>query len=28
LAPSLFDGKVHVNGAQWTIVQSEGDVEV
>jgi hypothetical protein len=28
LAPSLSDGKVHVNGAQWTIVQSEGDVEV
>jgi hypothetical protein len=27
LAPSMSDGEIRVNGARWTIVQSEGDVE-
>jgi hypothetical protein len=28
LAPNLSDGEVCVNGARWTVVQSEGDVEL
>ncbi|MDT5365443.1 MAG: hypothetical protein QOC69_7205 [Mycobacterium sp.] len=28
LAPKLIDGEVRVNGARWTVVQSEGDVEL
>jgi hypothetical protein len=28
LAPRLSDGEVLVNGARWTVVQSEGDVEL
>jgi hypothetical protein len=28
LAPSLSDDEIRVNGARWTVVQSEGDVEL
>jgi hypothetical protein len=28
LAPNLSDGEIRVNGARWTVVQSEGDVEL
>jgi hypothetical protein len=28
LAPKLSDGEVRVNGARWTVEQSEGDVEL
>lgn len=28
LAPRISDGEVRVNGARWTVVQSEGDVEL
>lgn len=28
LAPKLSDDEVRVNGARWTVVQSEGDVEL
>jgi predicted signal transduction protein with EAL and GGDEF domain len=28
LTPKLSDGEVRVNGARWTVVQSEGDVEL
>jgi hypothetical protein len=28
LAPSLSDGEIRVNGARWTVIRSEGDVDL